>query len=777
MKLTLLIGPGERATQRFRAMLQHHQKDLRKLGVHVPDWNHVRLFAAVQGSDKIGYLRHRRGLDHPQSSDVLYAEFEDILARDVREMAGEHVVLAAAQLGSLLTDRAPLMRLHRLLAPYFDKIEVVAHVQAQARALCAHYCERVADGRRVSLASELNLLSASDWWAAALAYTMEAAPEHGDFADLHQPPPWLDYTALLAHWESVFGVGHTRLAPLSWDALRPATAWDAFAEPLRLPLGLGPVPQASPLWQPPAAWVTRMRHMNEVLLRYARAQAIYIPNEPRRQALQRVEVAGPPMSPGSLSAVSERFANQNASLIAQFPALASALIPPEPAPQWEEADPTLGFRATQYLAAFAPALDKAATPLADKRAEAAAEAAAGAAFDKILVEESPTDQRLLNQLKVNHRVIRTSHFQPHNDFGTVDEARAAPPFTALSNRPPSHRDVVAVSCMKDEAPYILEWIAHHRAVGIDHFLIYTNDCEDGTVALLHRLEEIGLVTHRDNSDWRGNSPQQHALNRAMNEPVLRAARWITHIDVDEFINIRVGNGTLSDFWQAVPQATHIAMTWRLFGNNGVQSLQDDLVVNQFDRCAPRYCPKPHTTWGLKTLFRNSGAYAKLSCHRPNKLQPGREKDVLWVNGAGRDVTGALRHRGWRSSRATIGYDLLQLNHYALRSVESFLIKRNRGRALHVDRSIGLNYWIRMDWSVHQDLTIQRNLPRLHAARDKLLRDPVLRACHERGLDWHKRQAKMLIKQPAFAALYDQISRVKLNATERATYAMSLGTES
>jgi len=54
--------------------------------------------------------------------------------------------------------------------------------------------------------------------------------------------------------------------------------------------------------------------------------------------------------------------------------------------------------------------------------------------------------------------------------------------------------------------------------------------------------------------------------------------------------------------------------------------------------------------------------------------------VKWVNGSGKDMTGEAADNGWRNSRKSIGYDLIQLNHYALRSAESFLVKRQRGRA-------------------------------------------------------------------------------------------------
>ncbi|MCB1331899.1 MAG: glycosyltransferase family 2 protein, partial [Maritimibacter sp.] len=89
--------------------------------------------------------------------------------------------------------------------------------------------------------------------------------------------------------------------------------------------------------------------------------------------------------------------------------------------------------------------------------------------------------------------------------------------------------------------------------------------------------------------------------------------WVIHIDVDEFINIRVGDGTLADFFARVPDATNVAMTWRLFGHNGVERFEDKLVIDQFDQAAPKYCPKPHTAWGFKTMTKNIGAYEKLSC--------------------------------------------------------------------------------------------------------------------------------------------------------------------
>ena len=55
-----------------------------------------------------------------------------------------------------------------------------------------------------------------------------------------------------------------------------------------------------------------------------------------------------------------------------------------------------------------------------------------------------------------------------------------------------------VTCMKNEGPFILEWLAYHRAIGFDDFLVYTNDCTDGTDTMLDALQARGIVQHRDN---------------------------------------------------------------------------------------------------------------------------------------------------------------------------------------------------------------------------------------------------------------------------------------
>lgn len=358
--------------------------------------------------------------------------------------------------------------------------------------------------------------------------------------------------------------------------------------------------------------------------------------------------------------------------------------------------------------------------------------------------------------------LRSRHIAPEPPPGGWVETVAAPKARPAKGK----TGCVLVATMRDEGPFLLEWLAHHQAIGVDHFLIFTNDCTDGTDSMLDRLDALGIVTHVRNKVREGGVPHQDALNAARNHPLVRKSDWIIHIDADEFINIHVGNGTLEDLTNATGDANFIAMTWRLFGSNSISAFVDRPVTEQFQLCAPAFLPKPHTAWGFKTMYRNFGAFRKMGVHRPNKLNEDLRSEIRWVNGSGQPMPPRMIDDGWRSDRVTIGYDLVSLNHYAVRSAEAFLVKRARGRANHASRTLGLNYWVRMDFSSIEETSILRHLPRTKAAVAGLLADREIARLHQAAVDWY-RQAILKLKQvPEFAEMYAEIISLKLTDAER-----------
>ncbi len=324
-----------------------------------------------------------------------------------------------------------------------------------------------------------------------------------------------------------------------------------------------------------------------------------------------------------------------------------------------------------------------------------------------------------------------------------------------------------VTTMKNEGPFILEWLAYHRVIGFDDFLIYTNDCSDGTDTMLQMLMEKGLVQHRDNPYRKMDlKPQHAALQAAEEEPLISDAQWVTCIDVDEFVNIKAGDGTLGALFEAVPDANMISMTWRLFGNADIDAFQDTPITQQFTRCAPELVRKPHQAWGFKTLFHNIGIFKKLGVHRPKGLNPQLWEVINWVNGSGAPLPREMYRNGWRSTTETYGYDLVQLNHYAVRSAESFLVKRDRGRVNHVDRDQGLAYWFRMNNNADEDHSIQRRLPMMQAELTRLLADPEIAAAHESAVTKHRAKIAALRALPDYAQFYKVLTSRRQQALSR-----------
>lgn len=327
--------------------------------------------------------------------------------------------------------------------------------------------------------------------------------------------------------------------------------------------------------------------------------------------------------------------------------------------------------------------------------------------------------------------------------------------------------VTVVTCMKNEGPFILEWLAYHRAIGVDRFLVYSNDCDDGTDVLLDLLQKRGFLQHRDNPYRQtGQRPQHAAFHAAEDEPSVKDADWLVTMDVDEFINIHVGEGRITDLFLAVPNANMISMTWRLFGNADIHTFEDRPVTELFHQCAPQLARKPHQAWGFKTLFRRQGLFKKIGVHRPKGLVPQLKDHINWVNGSGQPMPEADYRNAWRSTVSTFGYDLVTLNHYAVRSVESFLVKRDRGRVNHVDRDQGHIYWFRMNNNEVSDRSIEPRLAAMRTELADLLDDPEISTAHAHCVARHRQKIAELRARPDYAEFFAELTSPRMEKLSR-----------
>ncbi|NGM46117.1 glycosyltransferase family 2 protein [Rhodobacter sp. SGA-6-6] len=291
--------------------------------------------------------------------------------------------------------------------------------------------------------------------------------------------------------------------------------------------------------------------------------------------------------------------------------------------------------------------------------------------------------------------------------------------------------------MKDEGPYVIEWVAHHLAIGFTDLVVYTNDCSDGTDDMLIRLEELGLCHHRRNVIPEGLRPQPSALKYAQEEPVVCRSDWVMVFDADEFLSIRYGDGTLDDLIGAAKaqDMNGIVVTWRIFGSGGVVDWSRAPVTEQYLMAAPQSWNKG---WGVKTLFTFDPDYWKLGIHRPKMKTRHIKTDfpdrVRWLNGSGRPMEDYFKFRGWRSITRTVGYDWVQLNHYAVKSVDSYAIRKLRGNVNNKADKYNSDYWSLQDRNEERDDTMLRYSARRNRIIAQLLEDEVLNRLHFAALD-------------------------------------------
>lgn len=324
------------------------------------------------------------------------------------------------------------------------------------------------------------------------------------------------------------------------------------------------------------------------------------------------------------------------------------------------------------------------------------------------------------------------------------------------SRPASrHGRITAVSMMKDEGPYVLEWIAHHLAVGFTDFVVYTNDCTDGTDEMLKRLQVLGLVEHRENRIPKGKKPQPSAIKYAQDEPAVASADWVMLFDADEFLCIRHGDGTLDGVIDAMEAqgANGLVVTWRIFGSAGIKTWSSRPVTEEFTRAAP---PEWNKGWGVKTLFRHDAEIWKLGIHRPkmkNKvLDTEFPQTVHWLNGSGHPMEGYFRFRGWRSITRTVGFDWVQMNHYAVKSAEAYAIRRLRGNVNSKADKYNADYWSLQDRNEVTDETALRHTETRARIMEALLADETLRRLHEAAVAGVEARLAEIRETPAYSEL-------------------------
>lgn len=285
---------------------------------------------------------------------------------------------------------------------------------------------------------------------------------------------------------------------------------------------------------------------------------------------------------------------------------------------------------------------------------------------------------------------------PNLVFRPVPPPAAAPPVT-----------LAICAIVKNEAPYILEWIAHHRLVGVEHFVLLDNGSNDGTTEILSALAAAGVVDH---VPW-PNIPHMEAQRPAYVAGLARLGqrcRWVAIIDADEFLN-PLGEETVPQILADFDTAGGLVVPWRMYGSNGQRAYTDDLLVRRFTR---RARPESILNRFVKTIAQPR-LIAVPDIHSPT-LREGTLVD---------EFSRVVGSQGHPDLHQVPDARRLVLNHYFTKSWEEWQIKRQRGMASvpadSLERERPQHHFDTHDCNDIEDLTLASRAPAIQAEMARL----------------------------------------------------------
>lgn len=338
--------------------------------------------------------------------------------------------------------------------------------------------------------------------------------------------------------------------------------------------------------------------------------------------------------------------------------------------------------------------------------------------------------------------------------------------------------ITAVTCVKNEGPFLLEWIAFNRVIGCTDFLIYSNDCDDATDRILDTLSDHGIVQHLPNPA-KGRNYQMEALKDATRQDVVTNADWVWVADVDEFLNIHVGDHTIPALIEACGNPQAISATFQFFANAGIDAFVDRPVIEQFTRSHNPDIWCAETAIEVKTLMRNDFPLQYFGAHRPffrEKL--AESKRPTWTDCGGQKVQHkflvAANPRRIRKFPSAGARRFATLNHYALRSLDSYLVKNDRGDVNRENRNFDDTYWRERNDDAWEDKSIHRYLPALTAEIERLKAMDGVGDLHDEAVQLHIDKRDALLKQDEYRAMYDQLKALGHLPPGEAELAAELG---
>ena len=252
-----------------------------------------------------------------------------------------------------------------------------------------------------------------------------------------------------------------------------------------------------------------------------------------------------------------------------------------------------------------------------------------------------------------------------------------------------------------------------------------------------------------------------ALKDAKSQDIVSNADWVWIADVDEFPNIHVGDHSFTALIDACDDPQTISLNFQFFANNDIDAFEDRPVIEQFNRShnSDLWCGEAAIE--VKSLVRQDFPLQYFGAHRPffrPKIK-GKQRPS-WSDGSGRAVPHrflvAANPRRIRRFPAAGARTFATLNHYALRSLDSYLVKNDRGDVNRENRAFDDTYWRERNDPAWEDTSIQRYLPALKDQIAKLKSQGDIAALHDACVAAHIARRDALLEQKEYQKMQMQL---------------------
>jgi hypothetical protein len=197
--------------------------------------------------------------------------------------------------------------------------------------------------------------------------------------------------------------------------------------------------------------------------------------------------------------------------------------------------------------------------------------------------------------------------------------------------------IAMVAIIRDELPFLDEWLVYHRRMGFDHFFLYLNEPDpSATMKFLspHSAYVTPIEWYGRSDNLPGRNRQTKAYTHALTHH-LKGYSWVAYLDVDEFMVFNQHPGVREFLAETGrPGTSAISLHWKKFGHSGFFDPPPRLITSSLLR------RQRQTNRQCKTISKCSDISSIKSAHHC-VMRRGRRVGAdgnEWNNNPGAKVT-------------------------------------------------------------------------------------------------------------------------------------------